>query len=143
MTHYLFLDDERMPRDVTWVVLPFVSWSIVRNFDEFRNHILEYGVPKYVAFDHDLADTHYQVMQQEYAHSQKYEHDDGDMKKTFDYGPEKTGFDCAKWLVDFCHSTEQKFPAFNVHSLNPVGKERIFKYIDNALASDYIEGGNE
>lgn len=125
---YLFLDDERNPGDVTWCKLPSAQYAVVRNFDEFIRHVLTFGVPKFVAFDHDLADFHYQVMLGE----NSYTYDDGDLKKTFSYGTEKTGFDCAKWLVDFCEERHVKFPDYVVHSMNPVGRERIEHYIANA-----------
>ena len=133
---YLFLDDERMPGDVTWCSLPSAQYVVVRNFDEFVKHILTFGVPKFVAFDHDLADQHYRVGFEEARAAEpwrlQYTYDDGDLKKTFDYGPEKTGYDCAKWLVEFCEERGSKFPNFVVHSMNPVGKERISQYINNA-----------
>jgi hypothetical protein len=131
----LFLDDERHPHQVTWVDIPKnVIWNVVRSYDEFVAHITEFGKPKYVTFDHDLADTHYAVMLEE----NKYEYDDGDMKKTFDYGSEKTGFDCAKWLVEYCHENDVHFPIFEVHSMNPIGAKRINDYIMDAYANGYI-----
>lgn len=45
----LFLDDIRQPPDNTWIV--------VRNFNEFKNHILKHGIPDMISFDHDLGDT--------------------------------------------------------------------------------------
>ena len=126
---YLFLDDERKPGDVTWCELPSAKYAVVRNYDEFVRHVITFGVPKFVAFDHDLADFHYRVMAAEAA---SFTFDDGDLKKTFDYGPEKTGYDCAKWLVEFCEERGLKFPDYTIHSLNPIGKLRISNYIDNA-----------
>lgn len=140
MSYYLFLDDERMPRDVKWVLLPQADWVIVRNHDEFCNYIKENGVPEFVSFDHDLADFHYHVMQQEVCDS--FTIDDGDLKKTYDYGPEKTGYDSAKWLVEHCHLDKICFPNYLVHSLNPIGAQRIKEYIDSALANDYIKMAN-
>lgn len=134
--HYLFLDDERMPSDVTWCALPSAKYAVVRNFDEFVKHVLTFGVPDFVAFDHDLADQHYRVGFEEARaaepYRRQYTYDDGDLVKTFDYGTEKTGYDCAKWLVDFCKGQGSKFPDFVVHSMNPVGRARIQTYIDNA-----------
>ena len=126
---YLFLDDERSPGDVTWCALPSAKYAVVRNFDEFTRHVLTFGVPKFVAFDHDLADFHYKVMLEE---NSSFTFDDGDLKKTFNYGPEKTGYDCAKWLVDFCEERNVKFPDFVVHSMNPVGGLRIKQYVEDA-----------
>lgn len=123
---HLFLDDERHPQDVTWKVLPRVQWNVVRSYDEFVAHITANGIPLFVTFDHDLADEHYQVMLEE----NSYTYDDGDLKKTFHYGTEKTGYDCAKWLIEYCIEREIRFPGYEVHSMNPVGAERIQQYIE-------------
>ena len=53
----LFLDDERNPQDVTW--MPHsdyhdVEWTVVRNFQEFKQQILEEW--DVISFDHDLQD---------------------------------------------------------------------------------------
>lgn len=136
--YYLFLDDERNLGDVTWVQLPSKitnNWVTVRNFDEFVRTILSFGIPKFVAFDHDLAEEHYAVMLKE-VEASRYtsfvDDEHGGLNLTFDYGAEKTGYDCAKWLVDFCEERNIKFPDYEVHSLNPVGRERIKNYIANA-----------
>lgn len=42
-----------------------------------------------------------------------------------DLGLEESGFDCAKWLVNYCLDYQKKLPEFVVHSKNPVGKENI------------------
>jgi hypothetical protein len=45
----------------------------------------------------------------------------------------KTGYDAAKWLVQYCHSNCLPFfPEYNVHSANPVGKANIESYLSNA-----------
>ena len=130
---HLFLDDERKPYDVKWVRLPFAVWEVVRNYNEFVLHVTKYGVPEFVSFDHDLADEHYEVMLKE-VEAQQYtfffEDDQGGMNLTFDYGKEKTGYDCAKFLVDFCAKNGYKFPEYEVHSMNPVGGKRIRDYIE-------------
>lgn len=48
-----------------------------------------------------------------------------------DLGQEKTGYDCAKWLVDYCLETNYPLPIVIVHSQNPVGKENIQKLLSN------------
>ena len=128
MTYHLFLDDERFPGQVTWVSNPFAVYEIVRSYDEFTKHISTWGVPKFVTFDHDLSDEHYEQMlidcEKQLLFSVKQPIED------HDYGPEKTGYDCAKWLVQYCIDNETKFPEYNVHSMNPVGAERIKQYIE-------------
>lgn len=48
-----------------------------------------------------------------------------------DLGLGKTGFDCAKWLVEFCLDNQVSLPEFTVHSQNPVGKENIETLLNN------------
>ena len=120
MSYHLFLDDVRMPGDASWVRLPSARYDIVRSYDEFVEFIQERGVPEFVSFDHDLADEHYVAMLLE------------SQGKHADYGPEKSGYDCAKWLVNFCDDQGVKFPGYAVHSMNPTGAENIINYIENA-----------
>ncbi|UOE36979.1 cyclic-phosphate processing receiver domain-containing protein [Chryseobacterium oryzae] len=48
-----------------------------------------------------------------------------------DLGEEKTGYDCAKFLVEFCLDHQLCLPEYVVHSQNPVGKENIEKLFEN------------
>lgn len=132
--YHLFLDDERMPGHVTWVNLPSAVYEIVRNYEEFVQTIETHGVPEFVTFDHDLADEHFKHMLEDMQLNSTRQKMFGVAKNIIDldYGPEKTGYECAKWLVDYCHDNGVKFPEFTVHSMNPVGTERIKQYIENA-----------
>jgi hypothetical protein len=122
MSYVLFLDDERLPDHVTWAQFPRYDLTfIVRNYTQFVDQIKLHGVPKFVCFDHDLADTHYAIQE-----------NDTDASTEVDYGTEKTGYDCAKWLVDYCAERNVPFPKYVIHSMNPAGKARIQGYIDNA-----------
>lgn len=119
-SYYLFLDDERMPWDVTWCDLPRDKpHHIVENFEKFTGMIIAFGVPEFVSFDHDLARQH-------------YGHGLNEDDIPYDRYTEKTGYDCAKWLVDFCAERNVKFPNYKVHSMNPVGTKNIISYIENA-----------
>ena len=121
----IFLDDCRKPTDVTWVELPLVEWTIAKNYDDFIRIISSLGMPKRVAFDHDLADEHYQEYQ--------WAHSDQNLKKgkfQYDKMKEKTGFHCAKWLVNYCIERGLPFPEYYVHTMNPIGKENIISYIE-------------
>lgn len=42
-----------------------------------------------------------------------------------DLGLQESGFDCAKWLVNYCLDNGKPTPKFLVHSQNPVGKQNI------------------
>ena len=114
--YYIFLDDVRSPRDVKWVQLPLVPWTIIRNYKEFRTTVWNKGIPEFVAYDHDLSDVHYAIPQSDWATN---------MVKT----QEKTGYDCAKFLCNECMKANVKHPEFVVHSMNPVGADNIRQYI--------------
>lgn len=123
---YLFLDDVRTPKEVTWVDLPligFENWVIVRSYEGFKKVIELNKIPKFVTYDHDLADEHYQQA--------NTITEDGEIKFDYTKTKEKTGYDCAKWLVEKCIEWGIPHPPFAVHSLNPVGAENIRKYIEN------------
>ena len=132
MSYNLFLDDERQPRQVTWVKIPDVAWTVVRNYYEFILTIDKSGRPAFVSFDHDLADEHYHEMLKDCQKNNngKLLFELSDTIQDHDYGQEKTGLDCAKFLVDYCIEHSYKFPEYSVHSMNPVGSERIRQYIE-------------
>lgn len=116
----LFLDDQRLPHDVTWVNIPKDQhYTVVRSYKEFVDLITLRGVPQFVCLDHDLADCHY-------GHGLNNDDIPYDM-----YGKEKTGYHCAMWLVNYCIERNIKHPPYIVHSLNPVGKKNIESYIES------------
>ena len=47
-----------------------------------------------------------------------------------DLGDDHDGYDCAKWLVEYCMNNDCDIPNYIVHSMNPVGKENIEKYLN-------------
>lgn len=130
-TYNLFLDDFRIPKDA-WnykYYKPYLTehWKIVRNYDEFVSYIKRNykkgHFPKFISFDHDLAAEHYAPREH---WSEKY-----DAWATSQEFKEKTGMECAKWLVDFCIDNEIELPDFMVHSMNPAGAENIQSLLDN------------
>lgn len=125
MEKYLLLDDIRdcqMTFNITKNSIYLLNdWDIVRNYDEFINYILKNGLPSVISFDHDLADEHY--VPSEYW-------DNYDLSKEFQESQsyrEKTGNDCAKWLLEYCYENNLKLPQCMVHSANPVGADNIRK----------------
>jgi hypothetical protein len=125
----LFLDDVRVPSMCSYVgkdsaVYFDLEWEIVRNYDQFVNYITENGLPEVVSFDHDLAEAHY--------HESMYKGGKVYMKY-LETVSEKTGMDCAKWMVEYCIDKGLPVPIWYVHSMNPVGKENITSYITNYL----------
>ena len=126
----LFLDDVRIPKDAIGLVpdkhnqFYFSNdWEIVTNYDDFVEYIELNGVPKFVSFDHDLGDT----AMDEYFRNVA-------TNGTLDYDniKEKTGLDCAKFLVEYCTDENQPLPEYLVHSANPVGKRNIEGFLENA-----------
>lgn len=112
----LFLDDIRYPIEAYHYTKQDIflrkDWHIVRNYEQFINWIIENGLPEMISFDHDLADEHYW---------------NNDTKRFV----EKTGYDCAKWLIDYCMDNKLDLPEFYCHSMNPVGKENIESLLKN------------
>jgi hypothetical protein len=103
----LYLDDIRTPKTE--------GWEIVRTYDEFVNWIEKNGLPDEVSFDHDLAEIHYKP---------------SNWTEGFKYH-EKTGYDAAKWLCQYCWTNGIPIPEWNCHSANPVGRENIINLISS------------
>ena len=118
--YYLFLDDTRTPNQVTWVEIPRVrEWTIVRSYDEFVKVIEERGLPNHTSFDHDLAEPHYIAYMEAVS---------GLVVAPLDYSSfkEKTGYHCARWLVDYCIDHGWlALPEYTIHSMNVIGKDNI------------------
>lgn len=119
---YLMLEDkkERTPQVIAnytvgkaKLIYEENEWIIVRNYDEFVDWILKNGLPDVISFDHDLADEHYAFA------------------GNYNIFREKTGYDAAKWLVEFCMYEKLQLPEYYVHSMNVVGKENIINYLEN------------
>lgn len=130
----IFLDDVRSLKSVYLPRHKFPGeWKIVRNYRSFCNAINDLflhtgGLPQFISFDHDLADEHYsENMVDPILYNEMY--------PSF---KEKTGFDCAKWLVEFCLDRNLQMCAFQVHSMNPVGKKNI-----ESLLSSFVNFKNE
>jgi hypothetical protein len=131
----LFLDDIRIPKDAIGLVSSNLNqiywdndWSIVRNYFEFCNYIQKFGLPDFISFDHDLADDHYNDLFSD----ENWSKNDNDIVLKYDEYKEKTGYECAKWLVDWCLENGKSLPQCVVHSANPVGKQNIETYLNNA-----------
>jgi hypothetical protein len=115
MEYSLFLDDYRFPEDCFEYTHQTVyideDWVIVRSYDEFVKTILEKGIPQICSFDHDLGNDH-------------YAHQKGDIP--YDQFTEKTGYHCAKWLIEYCLDNKKEIPNFIfIHSMNHAGALNI------------------
>jgi len=116
----LYLDDVRTPTETLPNSHP---WVVVRNYDDFIAHINDHGIPDVISFDHDLADEH---MADYYAQvlAQNYQ------IPNYEAFKEKTGLDCARYLIRYSERTGQPIKTCIVHSHNPVGSDNIMKEIN-------------
>lgn len=107
----LYLDDERTPKTNR-------KFIIVRSCDEAIELVKENGLPHYISFDHDLG--------RELVYTEKYgKIPTGSM-------PAKSGYDFAKWLVEYMLDNElTEMFEYNVHSANPVGAQNITSLLDS------------
>ena len=108
----LFLDDERLPQRVTWVNLPSGPWTVVRSYKEFCECVTKNGLPYFVTFDHDLSVED----QNKHPITGKF--------------VEKTGMDCAKWLVEQWMDGKPVVDVV-IHSANAIGSGNMMGYINN------------
>jgi hypothetical protein len=130
MKTLLWLDDIRNPFVGDWLMsyAPRFAYGDgeviwVKNFDEFVNHIKFKGIPDMISFDHDLGED-VAISKVKMGTSKRQARKE--KKET------KSGYDCAKWLVDYCLDKEIPIPVFGVHSANPVGAENIRGLLNNA-----------
>ena len=96
MTYRLFLDDERFPATYA------EDWVIARTFDDAMWYLRVRGIPKHIAFDHDLG------MQS------------------------RDGYQFAKAFCDYVFDNNLEIGedfTFSVHSMNPVGARNISLYM--------------
>ena len=117
MKKCLYLDDIRIPQNIP---LDHEPWTIVRSYNDFVAYIKENGLPSLISFDHDLADEHYRLEFEEWSYT----------PERMDMG-ERTGYDCAKWLVEYCMDNNLKMCQFTVHSANPAGAQNILGLLNN------------
>ena len=110
----LWLDDYRDPfeNNNEWLRLfcPFrleeietITWA--KSYDDFVRYITADGLPDLICFDHDLGDINDKE--------------------------EKTGYDCAKYLVNYCMDRGLDVPLWAFQSSNPVGRKNMFSLLNN------------
>lgn len=132
----IYLDDVRTPTEK--------GWTVVRSFEEFVKKVEEIGLKsiELISLDHDLGES----AMWEY-------HNNVSPNYTLNYGNimEKTGYDCAKWLVEKFYEENPDwrknprdvkrakvfpFPKVYTHSANPIGSANIIGYINNFLMNE-------
>ena len=123
MKYKIYLDDVRVPVDNEWI--------LVKNYDEFTSKVSEIGLENIstISLDHDLGES---------AMAEYFNNVRENYQLNYDNIKEKTGMDCAKWLVE--HFFEKRndpndfvFPQVYSHSANPIGAANIIGYINNFL----------
>lgn len=139
MSYKLFLDDYRVPIDC----VPYMhtrigkenpiylekDWVVVKSYTQFTKHIKKNGLPLIVSFDHDLSDAHYSgELSNKLDWEDYYNYPDREM----------TGYDCAKWLVQYCIDTKQPLPKYFIHSMNLVGCENIESYFKSYIKHNTV-----
>lgn len=120
---YLYLDDVRIPTEG--------EWEIVKNYDEFVAHIKMNGLENYevISLDHDLGEG---AMIEYYTNTKpNYELD-------YNRIPEKTGMDCARYLVAEAMNKKIPLPTIYVHSANPIGASNIMGYVNNYFRNNKL-----
>jgi len=128
----LYLDDVRTPKTPNNEWVDGISeWEVVRSYDEFVAHIKLNGLDAYevISLDHDLGNS---AMNEYYNNVHP--------NYTLDYSniKEKTGMDCAKWLVAESMTTKKPLPQIYTHSANPIGSANIMGYINNYLMNSRL-----
>ena len=123
----IFLDDVRKPEDVfkyTNNKIYLLSWVIVRDYDQFVKIVEKCGIDNIdtISYDHDLCYQHYAYVGRKKEDLEEYYRDEY---------REMTGYDCAKWLCDYCLEKNKKMPKYLIHSMNAVGSRNIDSYIKN------------
>ena len=119
MKRVLWLDDIRVPTDPQWSeYLPSQPLDLhwVKSYQEFTSWIIVNGLPDMICFDHDLGmevalKARSKGMSKRASRKLKQQ--------------EKTGMDCAHWLVNYCLDHNLPLPQYNIQSANPVGKDNI------------------
>lgn len=115
MKERIYLDDVRTPIDKDWI--------IARNYDEFVKIVKTYGLEniKTISLDHDLGDSAMKEWHKNVYHNYSL---------NYDNITEKTGYDCAKWLVEQWMNGEPVVDVYT-HSANAIGAANIMGYINN------------
>ena len=128
MKRLLWLDDYRDPFADDWLNFSPIGKNVevywVKSYYEFCDWIILNDLPDAICFDHDLGKT-LEIELIKRGVSKK----DARKRK----GEEKTGYDAAKWLVEWCINNKKDIPLWSVQSANPVGRENINTLLNNFL----------
>jgi hypothetical protein len=129
-SYRLFLDDVRIPLDIFKLtgmeIFADPDWTVTTNYDSFVDTIIYHHVnlhilPSIISFDHDLGIIDITPEQSKFisvfvAKEEKLA---------------KSGYDCARWLIDYFNNEKLKLPQILVHSQNPVGRQNIINLFNS------------
>ena len=113
--YYIYLDDVRTPVDS--------KWTVVRSYDEFVAKVTDIGLFNIylISLDHDLGDSAMKEWHTNVYHNYKLDYNNI---------TEKTGYDCAKWLVEQWLDGQPVVDVYT-HSANAIGSANIMGIINN------------
>lgn len=131
----LWLDDYRDPMKNDWLRfspipkedITQVVW--VKSFKEFKKWIIENGFPDAVCLDHDLCEEH----MNDYRKYQAV----GINKIDYKSFNERTGLDCARFLIQLDGFRGKPFPLYASQSANPIGRMNILRELDYYVNETY------
>jgi hypothetical protein len=136
----LFLDDFRSLEEVyeytKQPIYTFPKWDVVRSFDDFVKYFKENEMPLVVSFDHDLIPAHY-ALHNDHPNPEARQSAWEDYHNAPDHLP--TGYDCLKWLVDYCHDNAVTFPHIFIHTMNTTGYQNMVHYYHSAVRNKFIK----
>lgn len=122
----LWLDDCRNPHEDDWLVFSPIGRDVnvvwVKSYFDFTSWIKKHGLPDGICFDHDLGkELEINLLRK------------GANKKLARQlkAEEKTGYDAAKWLTEYCMKHKKLLPVYAIQSANSVGRENIYTYLEN------------
>ena len=121
MKQYIYLDDVRTPTQ--GVGENDQPWVVVRSYDEFVEKVNEIGLEniQLISLDHDLGDSAMREWHNNVYHNYTL---------NYDNITEKTGYHCAKWLVEQWLDGKPVVTVMT-HSANAIGSANIMGYINN------------
>ncbi len=141
MSYNLFLDDERIPKDVSWITnFPTnVEWVIVRDYNQFCEILMNRGIPNIISFDHDLHREHYP-----WSFQTEASYEAGFIP--YDKYREKTGKECLEFFIEFYKNQEDvTFPTIFIHTMNVIGRNNMYDLLKNfgVVDFDVVKVGEE
>ena len=113
MGYIIYLDDIRFPDGGAYFE-GNKNICLARSFKHFQAIIESEGIPLFVSFDFDLGLD-----------------EDGT-----NVAP--TGGTCVRWMIEYCHVNNERFPHWRLHTANTEGRKEMQSLILSAFKAGYI-----